>query len=106
MRIQKLNIENVKCRGCANKIIKEISTIPGVRNVTVDVDDASISYRFEEGLNPVEQVIRKLESMGYPEQGSNSNMNRAKSYVSCMIGRMTKEPVQIETNKLELNSDK
>ena len=36
-----------------------------------------------------EDVINRLSSLGYPEKGNNSNMLKAKSFVSCAIGRMS-----------------
>lgn len=35
-----------------------------------------------------EDVVTQLASLGYPEKGSNSLVSRAKSFVSCAVGRI------------------
>jgi hypothetical protein len=36
-----------------------------------------------------EEVIDKLNFLGYPEKGNNSLLSQAKSYVSCAVGKMS-----------------
>ena len=37
-----------------------------------------------------EVVLAKLSSLGYPQKGNNNLMSKAKSYVSCAVGRYDK----------------
>jgi copper chaperone CopZ len=87
----KIIIENLKCHGCANTIKREVGRIEGVAGVSIGFDDYSVTFKYKEGSNPVDKVKRRLKALGYPEQGSNTTFNKAKSYVSCAIGRVTPE---------------
>lgn len=83
-------VQNLKCGGCANTITKNISQIEGVEKVDVMVDESSVSFIYsnEEVLITVKNTLSRL---GYPEDGeSNSLGAKAKSYVSCAVGKMTK----------------
>ena len=81
-------IQNLKCHGCANTILKGLQSIQGVSEVNVNVDDSNVSF---ESANPeiINQVKAKLSKMGYPEQdATNTTIHKAKSYVSCAIGKL------------------
>lgn len=81
-------ILNVKCGGCVKSISKSINDIPGVTNVSVDLENATIQFETNEASN-FDLVKTKLESLGYPmDEEHNSLFKKAKSYVSCAIGRM------------------
>jgi copper chaperone CopZ len=84
-----IHIQNLKCGGCANTITKGISSIEAIQNVSVNVDESTVtfSYETEDQLN---EVKNKLKSLGYPEDGeANTLGDKAKSYVSCAIGKMS-----------------
>jgi copper chaperone CopZ len=84
-----IHIQNLKCGGCANTITKGISSIEAIQNVSVNVDESTVtfSYGTEDQLN---EVKNKLKSLGYPEDGeANTLGDKAKSYVSCAIGKMS-----------------
>jgi copper chaperone len=84
-----LYIQNLKCGGCANTITKNVSSIDAVTEVLVNVEksDVSFDYPSEEKLIEVKE---KLKTLGYPEDGeANSLGSKAKSYVSCAIGKMS-----------------
>lgn len=86
-----VEIENLKCGGCANTIKKGLLTVSGISNVLVDVDGSKVSF----DTNSEEQVqfaLSKLSSMGYPKVGESNNvLKKAKSYISCAVGKMNKE---------------
>lgn len=71
--------------GCINTIRKALEKIDGLTQLSIDKETEVISY---EGNPPREQVIAILSKLGYPEKGHNSFTKKAKSYVSCAIGRM------------------
>lgn len=82
-------IQNLKCGGCANTITKGISTIDAIKNVSVNVEDNTVtfSYETEEQVN---KVKNKLKSLGYPVDGETNTLgDKAKSYVSCAIGKIS-----------------
>lgn len=83
-----LEIQNLKCHGCANTITKAIQKINGVSDLSVDVEKSIVSFS---SLDPdiIETVKAKLSKLGYPEvDENNSTFQKAKSYVSCAIGRI------------------
>ncbi|WP_276978950.1 heavy metal-associated domain-containing protein [Flavobacterium filum] len=83
-----LKIQNVKCNGCANTIINKITKINEVSSVFVSVEDNTLSfdYKNEEQIDQVKSTLKKL---GYPEAGEeNSIGEKAKSYLSCAIGKL------------------
>ncbi|WP_299106520.1 heavy-metal-associated domain-containing protein [uncultured Tenacibaculum sp.] len=83
-------IENLKCGGCAATIKKGVSNISGVEEVDVDVEKSIVSFSSEESL--LTEVKEKLSKLGYPEVGdTNTIVHKAKSFVSCAVGRVNKE---------------
>ena len=82
-------IQNLKCGGCANTIKKNVTAIENITNVKVNVEESSVTFNYETEANLAE-VKNKLQSLGYPEDGeANSLGSKAKSYVSCAIGKMS-----------------
>ena len=84
-----IHIQNLKCGGCANTITKGISSIEAIQNVSVNVDESTVTFSYETE-DQVNEVKSKLKSLGYPEDGeANTLGDKAKSYVSCAIGKMS-----------------
>lgn len=85
-----LKIQNLKCHGCANTIIIQLSKLSGISQVEVmhATDEVHFSYQSD---NDLKTAIQKLSSLGYPILGdANSFGKKAKSFVSCAVGRMSK----------------
>jgi copper chaperone CopZ len=85
-----INIENLKCGGCANSIINSISKIKNVGNVEVNLDNNSVIIDHEDSVTR-ESLVAALTRLGYPEPGESTMILKAKSYVSCAIGRLSNE---------------
>lgn len=82
-------IQNLKCGGCANTIIKKISALNGVSEVEVDTEKDTVSF-IAENHEDVLQVKEKLKVLGYPSvNDANSMVTKAKSFISCANGRVT-----------------
>jgi len=81
-------IDNLKCHGCANTIMNSIKKMRGVENVEVDVENSKVSNQHNTETAKSD-LIDKLSSLGYPEQGTSTTFQKAKSYVSCAVGRMS-----------------
>ena len=97
MNIQ-VSVENIKCGGCANRIRKQLQALEGVQSVSVDVEQGVVSATFSdenEGDELCSQILAQLAKMGYPESGSVAGLKaagaKAKSFVSCAVGRMSDE---------------
>jgi copper chaperone len=86
-----VEVENIKCGGCENSIVKGINSVAKVANLVIDREKQLVSFTGEEAIK--QTVIDKLRSMGYPEKGTvtglEAGLTNAKSFVSCAIGRMT-----------------
>lgn len=84
-----LYIQNLKCGGCANTITKNIATLDAITEVSVNVEESCVSFDYPTEEKLIE-VKEKLKVLGYPEDGeANSLGAKAKSYVSCAIGKMS-----------------
>ena len=83
-----LTLENIKCHGCANTIQKGLLKLPGVEAATVNVADSYVNVKFDDTKSPLDIIKKKLSDMGYPETGHNSTLSKAKSFVSCAVGRL------------------
>ncbi len=85
-----IQIENLKCHGCAATITKGLNKFEEVESVDVDVEMSKVGISFHGDDNKVERYKQKLANLGYPEKGGNTTISVAKSYVSCAIGRVNK----------------
>jgi copper chaperone len=90
-QVFQVEVENIKCGGCENSIVKGIHSVAKVTDLVIDREKQLVSFSGEESIKQL--VIDKLKSMGYPEKGSVSGLEagitNAKSFVSCAIGRIT-----------------
>ena len=83
-------VENIKCGGCASTIRSRLIEQQLVQAVEIDIEQGQVHV---EG-NPEwrEQVAAALAKLGYPESGSVEGLQaaaaKAKSFVSCAIGRI------------------
>ncbi len=88
----RIEVENIKCGGCAGSIRKGLLALEGVDSVDVNIETGAVEVQADDGLRP--DITRKLASMGYPETGSVQGLKsagaKAKSFVSCAVGRMDK----------------
>ena len=83
-----INIQNLKCGGCAHTITTKLSVIGGITDVMVNVETSSVSFNYNNEKD-VSAVKNKLAAIGYPEEGEkNSVVSKAKSFVSCATGKM------------------
>ena len=81
-----LKIQNLKCDGCANTIIKKLSDIKNLSELEVSNDTVAFHYENEKTLVEVEEL---LNSIGYPIEGDKNTLTaKVKSFVSCAIGRL------------------
>lgn len=85
----KIKVENIKCNGCVKSITSALKKINGILDVDID---RNLEIVIVEGSDETKQeAIDKLASIGYPEKGENNLLTKAKSYVSCAIGKMQDE---------------
>ena len=88
---QTLEVENVKCGGCASTLITSLKEEFGEVLVDLDVQPRKITLNIEEEKK--ESLKLKLRALGYPLStdelsGLQKATTTAKSFVSCAIGKM------------------
>jgi copper chaperone len=82
-----IQIENLKCGGCAATIKKGLLAIEGVSEIEIEIEKSIVSIASEN--DNLEEIKLKLSQLGYPEVGDkNTVLHKAKSFVSCAVGRM------------------
>ena len=81
-----VTVNNIKCGGCENTVKNSLSKIAGIENIRVDSSTGEVEFDYP-SEETYEKAIQKLNSLGYTEADPNL-IDTAKSYVSCMIGKM------------------
>jgi copper chaperone len=91
MTTTKIKIQNLKCHGCANTIITQLSKLNGISEVQVNHNPDEVHFNFTDESD-LEIVTKKLSDLGYPAEGeSNTLPKKAKSFVSCAVGRLSEQ---------------
>jgi copper chaperone len=83
-----ISVENIKCGGCANSIRQAVEKISGVHAVEVNIEEGTIHVEGSEAMQK-QEIVTKLQQMGYPEPGKGNPLTTVNSFVSCMIGRVS-----------------
>ena len=91
-----IQVENIKCGGCASGIRKKLLALDAVKTVEVDIESGTVVCATENGNDQIEaQIAQQLFSMGYPQVGSVEGLQaagaKAKSFVSCAVGKMNQD---------------
>lgn len=86
----RLQVENVKCGGCARSIEKALRADARITHVA-DPASGTVLISAEDDVRA--HAASVLARIGYPEKGSVEGLKAAaaaaKSFVSCAIGRMS-----------------
>jgi len=85
-----IEVENIRCGGCASTIEKQLRKLGSVSSVSVDIEAGKVTV--ESAADDREQLVATLLRNGYPEKGSAEGFKaaqaRARSFVSCAIGKL------------------
>ena len=82
-------IQNLKCNGCATTISNKLGNLQDVSDIEVNVENDSVSFTYEDEL-AFENAKELHKVIGYPEVGEENGLTtKAKSYVSCAVGKMS-----------------
>ena len=85
-----ISVQNLKCGGCAHTITSKLSTIENISNIDVNLEENKVSFNYLSESDAF-QVKEKLRHLGYPSiEDENSLASKAKSFVSCATGKMSK----------------
>jgi len=86
-----IEVENIRCSGCANTITKKLMAIDTVNDVEVTIDKQLVTIDSETSSERSSYVAALL-AMGYPEKGSVEGLKaikgKAQSVISCAIGKI------------------
>ncbi|MBI3188006.1 MAG: heavy-metal-associated domain-containing protein [Gammaproteobacteria bacterium] len=89
MQLQ-IELENIKCGGCAATIKKRLLEDARIKSVDVDVATGAVTLDATE--NDLVSWKALLLKLGYPQRGTAEGVAAAKamakSFVSCAIGRV------------------
>jgi copper chaperone CopZ len=88
MRTATIEVQNLKCHGCANTIRTNLEKLEGIEEISVDNEKHLVSFTYSNDklFNVVKE---KLSALGYPSvDDHNPITKKAKSFVSCAVGRM------------------
>jgi copper chaperone len=85
-----ISVENIKCGGCANTIMSKLDAMDVIDSCAVDIENGIVTI--DGDAVHKEEVTKLLLSLGYPESGTAEGLKaakaKAKSFVSCAVGRM------------------
>lgn len=81
-------LSNIKCGGCANTIKKELEKLIPDAKAVVDFNNGLVELTSTIAIDRT-PVLKKLTSLGYPEEQDNNLVHKAKSFASCMVGRVS-----------------
>ncbi len=88
----KIVVENIKCGGCASSITKKLNEVFDTENIDINIEKGLIDIDIDESRK--DELAEVLLGLGYPESdsvhGFGSAKAKAKSFVSCAVGRMDK----------------
>ncbi len=86
-----IKVENIKCGGCAGTISKRVNELDSVDGCQVDVENGTVSITGNASAR--NEVAQLLLTLGYPENGTAEGLKavkaKAKSFVSCAVGKMS-----------------
>lgn len=87
-------VQNIKCNGCANTVKTKLKEEFGDVTVNLGVMPREITLEIEE--DQIDKLQAKMKHLGYPFVGEELSgletiETKAKSFVSCAIGKMSEE---------------
>ena len=89
-----IEVENIKCGGCANSITGKLKEDDRIQDVVVDIEHGVVTLEANSDEVRTDAITRLLK-MGYPETGSVEGLKsvkaKASSFVSCAVGRMSQD---------------
>ncbi len=85
-----ITVQNLKCGGCVTTIKEKLSKIEGIETVSVAQEESTLTIVHTDAIGQ-KAIKTKLATLGYPAiEDRNDLLTRAKSYISCATGKMSK----------------
>ncbi|MEA1983440.1 MAG: heavy-metal-associated domain-containing protein [Campylobacterota bacterium] len=100
---QIFKVQNVKCGGCASTLKSKLLEEFGAIEVNLELQPREISLEIQDAK--VESLKIALRGLGYPLVGDElnflqNNTAKAKSFVSCAVGKFDVASNQTSSDKL------
>ncbi len=89
MKAKTFQIDNLRCKGCANTITRKLMSEDGVSEVDINFADSSVTVSFNEEKISDRHIVRIMSGLGYPPADEGNMGHKAKSILSCAIGRIS-----------------
>ncbi len=88
--LKTIQVQNVKCGGCANTLTTKLKEDFGAIEVNLDVMPREISLEIADEKMP--ELEKALKNLGYPVASAKfgfieDTSMKAKSFVSCAVGK-------------------
>ncbi len=88
--LKTIQVQNVKCGGCANTLTTKLKENFGAIEVNLDVMPREISLEITDEKMP--ELEKALKNLGYPVASAKfgfieDTSMKAKSFVSCAVGK-------------------
>ena len=81
-------VKNIRCGGCANTISKKIKDAFSLEDVNINIEEGIINIDVKQEQE--DEVYKTLLSLGYPKNEDENTFGvKAKSFVSCAIGKVS-----------------
>lgn len=61
----RLNVEGMTCQSCVRNITDNISTKPGIINISVSLEDKSATVQYDNSLTSPIKIVEMIEDMGF-----------------------------------------
>lgn len=61
----RINIEGMTCQSCVRNITDNISTKPGIINISVSLEDKSAAVQYDNSLTSSDKIVEMIEDMGF-----------------------------------------
>ncbi len=84
---EKFAVANIKCGGCANTIKNTLGKLVPASTIVVDFEAGVVEVTAATHIDR-QLVLKKLATLGYPEEDRNNVLHKAKSMASCIVGRL------------------
>ena len=86
---ENIEIQNLKCGGCANTIKSSLGKIEGISHVVVDNVSETVSFEYSD-YEQLARAKKALSRLGYPPVHEENTLGRKMtSLASCVIGRVS-----------------
>jgi copper ion binding protein len=66
MTTERFQVPGISCQHCVNAITKEVSAVAGVKNVSVVLEDKTVTVEHAESV-PTTAIVAAINEAGYDE---------------------------------------